>query len=237
MANTTGSWQKGHEILLQDYIKSIKVGCEGVATVARSVVEILSGKDSNDHTKAIESMFSSIVGYCNGELNMLREAVGEIVATQAKVEEHIGSSVGYAELVRNELNSVEDIQWSSLDLVVGGEQPTEEDLAALNASFAKVRDAMQDAVNTAKSKFEEMDEVNAMYREGIEAVHKSIVTILTDACEFMKTNRTTFRAMADDASALVSSVGSKSDTAASDSAAKATSSAREMMQGIKPMDL
>jgi len=235
MAKTTGLWQKGHEEILKAFVEKFSEGCAEVARVVNTSADILNGKDKNNDTEALESMYGAIVGYCNGQLNMMKDAVGNIVDMQAKAEEEKGSQCGYAEFVRAALNNVEEIKWAGVELVVGGEQVDENDESAIKSTFRSIADVIQEFLSSTKASTTEMIENDTMYSQGVVAFYNSVAKVFVDTIEYLKAERESINAIAEDARAIVGKVGNRTDDVVVESSAKATESARSMAKGLKPM--
>lgn len=234
MAVTTGLWQRGQETALQNYLKSMIAGCSGLCNSAQNIAAKMEGKDKNNDTEAIVSIMQAIVDFCNGQVDVIKDTVGEIIATEKKLEDEKGSQCGYADATQAVLNQLEKSAWKEVTLEVGGLQATEEDLAEVSASFKPLRDEMSELLKDSKAKIEEIEATDATFADALVEVHTAMSAVFHKAVETLNVSNRNFSEIRDDVSGIMSGFKSK----AGDTAGQAKTSAMNAeatRKGIQPV--
>jgi hypothetical protein len=209
---TTSLWQKDHGEVLTNYIKAFNAACVEFSDSSHSVAKVLDGLSDNTYTRSLESIFTSIDSYINGQFEVLRATL----AKEIKKNEDIAGAFKdkgneeAVEMVKAALANIEDVAWDGADLQDGGKQPTVETSQAIVQGFVSIRDVLLVALNKSSELVNDMNDMNAMFAGSVANFHGVTKDAFTAIVDELNDSKTDFNKRIDSVNALVARVRAQS---------------------------
>lgn len=188
----TGLWQKDHGEVLCNYINSFHNNCVDFSEKSHGVAKVLDGLSDNTYTRSLESIFTSIDAYINGQFEVLSATLEKELKKNADISSAFNDKGNEeaVEAVKVALSKLDAINWEGADLQDGGSQPTQDTVEYITKEFMNLKDYLQDVLSVSKNLINDMDELSAVYTHSVanfhESVRSSFSTILDELTDSKK---------------------------------------------------